>query len=81
MQLTILAMLLVAAGCVSSKIEPPLLLKSGNGHPGDFRRVDTVHEGDVAPDFRLKMLNGRRRVRLSQFRGKKPVVLIFGSYT
>src|SRR5262245_53466597 len=36
--------------------------------------------GDAAPDFEL---SGRDRVpvRLSSFRGKQPVVLIFGSYT
>ena len=80
-ELVILALLLVVAGCASSKIEPPALLNGGKGHPGDFRRVDTVHEGDMAPDFKLKTLDGSRTMRLSQFRGKKPVVLIFGSYT
>ena len=37
--------------------------------------------GDVAPDFDLKRLNSDRRVRLSEFRGRKPVALAFGSYT
>jgi hypothetical protein len=35
----------------------------------------------VAPDFDLPLLNGSGRVRLSSFRGAKPVALIFGSYT
>lgn len=37
--------------------------------------------GDDAPDFELEMERGEDRVRLSDFRGKKPVVLIFGSFT
>lgn len=37
--------------------------------------------GDEAPGFRLKTLNGQREIELASFRGKKPVVLVFGSYT
>lgn len=37
--------------------------------------------GDPAPDFELCHYTGRSSVRLSDFRGKKPVALIFGSYT
>jgi len=37
--------------------------------------------GAEAPDFDLPRLGGADRVRLSQFRGRKPVALIFGSYT
>ncbi|MCP4683099.1 MAG: hypothetical protein GY864_12255, partial [Desulfobacterales bacterium] len=33
--------------------------------------------GDMAPDFELSDPDGTRRVRLSEFRGKKPVALIF----
>jgi len=38
-------------------------------------------EGDLAPDFELMDLNGENPVRLSDFRGQKPVALIFGSFT
>jgi hypothetical protein len=79
--ITLPAIALIMAGCASSKIEPPPLLNGGKGHPGDFRRVDTVRVGDMAPDFKLKTLDGKRTVRLHQFRGQRPVVLIFGSYT
>jgi AhpC/TSA family/EF hand len=34
-----------------------------------------------APDFTLKSPDGKRSVTLSDYRGKKPVVLIFGSFT
>ncbi len=37
--------------------------------------------GDVAPDFELRDINGENPVRLSSFKGKKPVALIFGSLT
>jgi len=38
-------------------------------------------EGDVASDFELYDTDGKNAVRLSDFEGKKPVALIFGSYT
>jgi hypothetical protein len=37
--------------------------------------------GDVAPDFELYDVNGENPIRLSDHRDKKPVALIFGSYT
>lgn len=43
------------------------------------------HEGPdlnaVGPDFQLRTQDGKREIRLSSFRGKRPVVLIFGSFT
>ena len=44
-----------------------------------MRRPPAV--GEDAPDFTLKTRGDDRSVTLSQFEGKKPVVLIFGSYT
>lgn len=49
----------------------------------------TLKVGDAAPDFELKRLpaEGEKKadppeqVKLSSFQGKRPVVLIFGSYT
>ena len=38
-------------------------------------------EGDLAPDFELSDVNGENAVRLLDFRGQKPVGLIFGSFT
>lgn len=37
--------------------------------------------GEIAPDFDLKRLGSDDRVRLSDFRGRRPVALAFGSYT
>jgi peroxiredoxin len=44
-------------------------------------RAGTVNVGDAAPDFTLSTLDSVGSVRLSSFRGSKPVVLVFGSYT
>ena len=37
--------------------------------------------GDYAPDFTLSLHDGNGQVQLRSFRGHKPVVLIFGSFT
>ena len=37
--------------------------------------------GQDAPDFNLSRLGSTEQVQLSAFRGRKPVALIFGSYT
>jgi len=51
---------------------PPLWSLARAGH---------VSLGDPAPDFDLETLDKAGHVRLSSFRGREPVVLIFGSYT
>ena len=58
---------LLIMGCASNNVvEPPPLLNGGRGIKGDFRRADTVHVGDLAPDFKLKTLDGIRTVRPSR---------------
>ena len=37
--------------------------------------------GELAYDFELRDVSGQNRVRLSDSRGKRPVALIFGSFT
>jgi len=37
--------------------------------------------GEMAPDFELSDFTGDKTVRLSDYRGEKPVVLLFGSFT
>lgn len=44
-------------------------------------REGKLKVGDEAPNFSLETSDKNSRVQLSDFRGKKPVVLIFGSYT
>ncbi len=44
-------------------------------------RSGRLNAGDPAPDFELETTDHSQRVRLSQMRGGRPVVLVFGSYT
>jgi len=44
-------------------------------------RAGSLNVGDEAPDFDLETYDRKSRVRLSSFRGDRPVVLVFGSYT
>ena len=44
-------------------------------------RAGSIRVGDPAPDFTLPLLDHSGSLNLSSFRGQKPVVLIFGSYT
>ena len=37
--------------------------------------------GDTAPDFTLYDIAGKDAVTLSDFQGKRPVALVFGSFT
>jgi hypothetical protein len=44
-------------------------------------REGQLKTGQMAPDFDLRMQKSEQRVRLSSWRGKKAVALVFGSYT
>jgi hypothetical protein len=44
-------------------------------------RGGRLKPGDLAPDFRLPALDRKSTVQLSSYRGSRPVVLVFGSYT
>ena len=47
-----------------------------------WARKGTLAQGDLAPDFDLRTAQDRsRRVTLASYRGQRPVVLVFGSYT
>jgi cytochrome oxidase Cu insertion factor (SCO1/SenC/PrrC family) len=48
----------------------------GASDGGDSSDQATVHVGDKAPNFTLPSATGER-VSLSQYRGKKPVLLYF----
>jgi hypothetical protein len=37
--------------------------------------------GDIAPDFTIYDIEGKESITLSEFHGKKPVALVFGSFT
>ncbi len=40
-----------------------------------------VGEGDFAPDFKLPLIDGEGRARLTELLARGPVALVFGSYT
>ena len=44
-------------------------------------RAGGLSVGDEAPDFSLESYDRSLRVRFSDLRGRRPVVLVFGSYT
>jgi hypothetical protein len=44
-------------------------------------RAGALKPGQAAPEFDLPILDSQERVRLLSFRGERPVVLVFGSYT
>jgi len=44
-------------------------------------REGRLRPGDRAPDFRLKKRGSSDSILLSSYRGKRPVALVFGSYT
>ena len=44
-------------------------------------RGGATRVGEMAPDFALPTVDRKADVRLASFRGKQPVVLVFGSYT
>ncbi len=44
-------------------------------------RAGSLAVGAFAPDFELPAIDKKSTVRLSSFRGVRPVVLVFGSYT
>jgi Ca2+-binding EF-hand superfamily protein len=62
------------------EMSPAILLKGlVTGEIGSIFEGPAV--GGRAPDFTLKTHDGKRTIRLSEYRGHKPVVLIFGSFT
>ncbi|MFC1534570.1 hypothetical protein ACFL7M_14540 [Thermodesulfobacteriota bacterium] len=52
---------------------------SGNRRPSRIDKAPKV--GDIAPTFKLMSLDGKQAFDLEKYRGKRPVVLFFGSYT
>jgi hypothetical protein len=59
----------------------PLILLAGlaTGELGSF--IEGPGIGEKAPNFTLSTHDGKQSISLSDHRGKKPVVLIFGSFT
>jgi hypothetical protein len=72
--LILLAGWLLATASLTSHAQPDRT--NPNPRPAPAPRV-----GETAPDFKLQTKDGGREVRLSSFKGQRPVVLVFGSFT
>ena len=74
-------------GKVMSYMPGPLFMVIPFKPMWNVARAGTLKVGDAAPDFALRTVDkgghsqSSAQVQLSSFRGKQPVVLVFGSYT
>ncbi len=68
-------------GRVMARTPSPLMMVLPFEALWTHARAGVLRPGVTAPDFSLPTLDHKDTVRLSSFRGSKPVVLVFGSYT
>lgn len=68
-------------GRIMAKVPMPLMMVLPFETMWNIARGGELKLGDTAPDFSLPARGKGESVRLSAFRGSKPVVLVFGSYT
>ncbi len=70
----LLAGTILAGTTIAAQVSPRQVIK-------EMLREGSLKVGDVAPDFSLQERDGVAHVKLSSFKNKKPVALVFGSYT
>lgn len=68
-------------GQIMSHVPMPLMAVLPFEPLWNIARGGELEIGDRAPDFELPTYDHSQTVRLSELRGKSPVVLVFGSYT
>lgn len=68
-------------GRIMSHVPMPLMAVLPFEPLWNVARAGELQVGDPAPDFELPTYDKSGMVRLSDLRGKSPVVLVFGSYT
>ena len=68
-------------GQIMSYVPMPLMAVLPFEPLWNIARGGDLEIGDAAPDFELATYDHSQTVRLSDLRGKSPVVLVFGSYT
>ncbi len=73
-------LLAMAAGCESSG-KQDLERRAQRRHNRRAYEEGALRAGDTAPTFKLASLDGKSETDLASFRGKRPVILFFGSYT
>lgn len=71
-----------SAGCAAPGSDGRAKADTGSRAARRSRDDGAPKVGDVGPRFALKTLDDdSKKVELASYRGKKPVVLFFGSYT
>lgn len=68
-------------GRIMARVPMPLFMIVPFKPLWSVARAGHLGVGEAAPDFELNTLDRSARVRLSSFRGRQPVALVFGSYT
>ena len=78
-----LVLVIALCGAFTQQGDPETGEKPGAERAKREKMQDTkqLEVGDVAPTFKLKSLDGKEETDLEKFKGKKPVVLFFGSYS
>jgi len=68
--------------CISTLAVLAFAASASAADKGDMRpREGTLKVGDEAPAFALKSPDGKTTFTLAEHKDKKPVVIVFGSYT
>lgn len=70
-----------AISAVMKYLPTPALLLTPFPLLWSHARAGSLTPGSPAPDFHLERADRSGHVRLSDARGRRPVVLVFGSYT
>lgn len=68
-------------GKLSGSELSPFGRSNRGGRRGGTRSGEVTKAGKQAPDFTLRSVDEKNSLHLASFAGKKPVALIFGSYT
>ena len=71
--------IMTVAGGVAA--EQPSRDRDRRGRRDRHRSGGSLKTGQEAPPFTLKSIDGKQETNLASFRGKRPVILFFGSYT
>ncbi len=80
LQIPILAVFgLSAIAANAAQEDPPENQRRRPGRPAAAHKAPEA--GQVAPTVTLNSLDGKQTVELANFKGKRPVIMFFGSYT
>ena len=70
--------LLIVGACSHTSVEP----SGSRGATAVMKGIrPSVIVGEAVPDFRMARADGSGHVRISDSKGKRPIFLVFGSWT